>query len=364
MAEFDIAFGGGGSKGMAYAGALEVLLRRHTVRRLVGSSAGGLIATAVALGYRPEDLERPVNNRAAAGLLLQKPDEKDFPEDQQGPLRALLGSLGGGGAMPNRPILGGMRRPGGLIAGRLGDRLYQGAFLLERGAVFTDRNLMNVLNTFFLGKLYNPAQTLAQLFAKTGKHLSLTATDTTDKELVVLNHLTAPDLPAVWAVRMTVAAPFVWPEVVWKKEWGAYRGRPKAGNTVIDGSILANFPIRYLLDRSEEAQAVMGPAGGDARVLGLFIDERRPAPGSDPDAENQQLLSQLKPYQTLTKLLETIGAAGDEAALRQADAEKVVCRIGAKGFDLLNFDLTREQFDLLVNSGRCAMTDHLQKLGL
>src|SRR6185295_6181411 len=65
---------------------------------------------------------------------------------------------------------------------------------------------------------------LAQFFEATQVDLSLIAADTTGHSLLVLNHRTAPDLPLVWAVRMSMSFPLLWEEVVWKAEWGKYRG--------------------------------------------------------------------------------------------------------------------------------------------
>ena len=47
MATFDMVFEGGGAKGTAFVGALEVLFAAgHKHRRLVGTSAGAITATS------------------------------------------------------------------------------------------------------------------------------------------------------------------------------------------------------------------------------------------------------------------------------------------------------------------------------
>jgi len=46
MATFDIVFEGGGAKGTAFVGALDVLFAAgHKHRRLIGTSAGAITAT-------------------------------------------------------------------------------------------------------------------------------------------------------------------------------------------------------------------------------------------------------------------------------------------------------------------------------
>ena len=50
--EFDLVFEGGGAKGLAFVGALQAFERRgHTPRRVLGTSAGSIVAVLVAAGY-------------------------------------------------------------------------------------------------------------------------------------------------------------------------------------------------------------------------------------------------------------------------------------------------------------------------
>lgn len=63
---------------------------------------------------------------------------------------------------------------------------------------------------------------LGSLTKERGVDLTLVASDTTDREMPMLHHRTAPKVPAVWAVRMSMSIPFVWREVLWQKEWGTY----------------------------------------------------------------------------------------------------------------------------------------------
>ncbi|MGA9647640.1 MAG: patatin-like phospholipase family protein, partial [Candidatus Korobacteraceae bacterium] len=57
MASFDLVFEGGGAKGAAFVGALEVLVAAgHTHRRLLGTSAGAITATLLGAGYSAAEL--------------------------------------------------------------------------------------------------------------------------------------------------------------------------------------------------------------------------------------------------------------------------------------------------------------------
>src|SRR6185295_5397190 len=57
MATFDMVFEGGGAKGTAFVGAMQVLnAAGHGHRRLIGTSAGAITATLLGAGYSAEEL--------------------------------------------------------------------------------------------------------------------------------------------------------------------------------------------------------------------------------------------------------------------------------------------------------------------
>ena len=106
--------------------------------------------------------------------------------------------------------------------------------------------------------------TLFEFQQKTGRDFSVVASDLTGNEMLVLNHRTAPTLPTVWAVRMSMSFPFAWQEVIWKKEWGTYRGRNLENHRVIDGGLLSNFPISFFVASDENIREIMG----EGRAIG------------------------------------------------------------------------------------------------
>ena len=68
MAIFDIVFEGGGAKGTAFVGALEVLFAAgHQHRRLVGTSAGAITAILLGAGYSPKELLEAVTQKLKIG---------------------------------------------------------------------------------------------------------------------------------------------------------------------------------------------------------------------------------------------------------------------------------------------------------
>lgn len=128
---------------------------------------------------------------------------------------------------------------------------------VERGAWYSAEAFMAWLRCkLYKGMMHGQPRRLSNLTMKqfnhaTGSALSLIAADTTAERMLILNHNTAPDLPIVWAVRMSMALPLVWQEVVWREEWSSYSLYPEeesiVGNTIVDGGMLSNFPISPFL---------------------------------------------------------------------------------------------------------------------
>jgi predicted acylesterase/phospholipase RssA len=180
-------------------------------------------------------------------------------------------------------------------------------------------------------------------------------------EILVLNHRTAPALPVANAVRMSMSIPFVWEEVVWREEWGTYMGREKKGNIIVDGGVLTNFPIRLIATLDDEIRQIMGdtdPHG--AGNLGFLIDEKLPVPGAPDTAKTPMPVTRLRTVQRLSRLLETMTGASDNDMIRRYAPE--ICRLPAKGYGTLEFDMQGERLDMFIAAARDAMTKHLAQL--
>src|SRR5580692_8941636 len=88
MALYDLVFEGGGAKGMAFVGALEVFKQAgHTHRRIVGTSAGAITATLTGAGYSPEELftectkTDPATGNPVFASFMDAPVESDFTKE-------------------------------------------------------------------------------------------------------------------------------------------------------------------------------------------------------------------------------------------------------------------------------------------
>lgn len=104
---------------------------------------------------------------------------------------------------------------------------------VEMGGVYEGRGFLEWLRAALDARIAGLGRATFTEFARmTGGDLSVVASDTNAQEILVLNHRTAPELPVAWAVRMSMSIPFVWQEVVWREEWGKFRGRhgPRRGH--------------------------------------------------------------------------------------------------------------------------------------
>src|SRR5207248_11749815 len=104
-----------------------------------------------------------------------------------------------------------------------------------------------------------------------------------------------------------------------------------------------------------DVRALMGDPGGDkVRNLGLLLDEAGEIPGAALAAGPKNKLQQ-----RIERLADAVTGTWDQEVMRQFPEE--ICRIGVKGIGTLDFDMSEERLEMLVNSGRCAVTEYLQK---
>lgn len=367
MAEFDLVFEGGGAKGIGFVGALNALLAGgHSYRRLIGTSAGAITASLLAAQYSPEEMlacicERTAGDKPVFSTFMDKPVASDFSEDTLNNSVTMR-------ALQNVPF----PPKGFILKALLKSSIYTRLFAFtETGGFYSGRTFVKWLEARLVQKAYSSDITLQQLHEETGYDLSLVATNVTFREMLVLNHRTTPNLPVAYAVRMSMSIPFIWEEVAWQAHWGEYlpwQGRDKtiAGSKIVDGGVLSNFPIDLIAESGRAVIEAMGDL--DARFakaadnLGLLIDEslsvlEQPASGTG----RSKLIDDLPSIKRIHNLAETMMAARDNSLIDYYAAE--ICRLPAKGYGTLEFDMEGARRDDLIEAGRQAMNAHLSKRG-
>lgn len=365
--QYDLVFEGGGAKGMVFVGALRAFeAQGHTFGRLLGTSAGAITATLLAAGYTAQDLsaalaetragysvfasfmstpaafEKTTNSLSATREFLRRIDLPVIPDWFEEKLDDVLAT--------GIDLLPGLRH---IFA------------FIERGGWYAADNFLAWLQQKLDTEpsTGNPrdfsGQTLAEFYQATGVYLSLVAADTTANRILVLNHRTAPGVPVVWAVRMSMSIPLVWEEVIWRAEWGLYRSQALTGHTIVDGGLLSNFPLELFVSDSAPVVKLMGPKTND-HVLGLLIDETQCVRGADT-AGNADATAPDDGFLTikrLTNLLNTMMCARDKMVLDEF--EKLVVRLPAKGYGTTEFDMCDARRECLIQAGQQAMAAYFE----
>lgn len=367
----DITFQGGGARGLALNGAMaELEAQDFQPGRLVGTSAGAICAVLVAAGYKGPELEQlsleRVNGHSMMTVLLREPS--GFTDQQL--LSSTLGTLLQSIQVLPKPIDDRidltilrelMKLPG-----------FPNIFsFVEFGGVSSADGFIDWLTAKLDAKGSGMSRlTLAQFFAKTQHHLSLVATDTTRGTFCVLNHITAPDLPVVWAVRMSMGIPLLWPEVVWQQSWGTYgvgqKAIPMTGHTMVDGGVISNFALRLMVSTESWIVELMGgPPDPEANLLGLYLDSDAPVSNAPPRVQLSSALkaltSQNKVFARLERLLDAAGSGND---LTEASSyPDLVCRLPVQGYGVTEFEMSIPRIQALLDAAHVATRAWLQARG-
>jgi predicted acylesterase/phospholipase RssA len=369
MAQFDLVFEGGGAKGMVFTGALREFERRgHTFDRLMGTSAGAIMATLLAAGYDSTEminaLSERVDGKPAFTQFMGVPESFDQSVISASATREWLENT-------DIPIV----PPG--MEGQIDDwiintllesPLYRHIFsFVERGGWYSADAFLEWLRKK-LDEGSSKGQprrfsemTLEEFYKKTGTDLTLSAADISGNRLRVLNHRTAPDLPLVWGVRMSMSVPLLWQEVIWDPEWGPYRGIKIDGNAIVDGGLLSNFPIELFITEDPMWLKIMGPKKQNA-LIGMLIDETIQVPGveSDPDKKGASL-GELRTVSRLKGLVDTVTQARDKGVITEYN--QFVVRLPAKHYGTTEFDMPDWKREALVKAGEATMKAYLDEMG-
>ncbi len=365
MAKLDLVFEGGGAKGVAFAGALEALAEEgHEAGRVIGASAGAIAAALVAAGYGASSLLEAIRERTGGQprftTFFDVPAGADFDAWQR--RQSVLGQLFSAVDLPLVPERLEERIDQALFNRLMANRRFRQLFsLMEYGGVFSGDTFHAWVEEKLAGQGIPAGCTLSGFHERTGSDLTVMVSDTTGGEMLALNHRTAPLAPVAWAVRMSMSIPFVWQEVRWQSEWGRYLDRDVVGHAMVDGGMLSNFPIRLLAGGSLEVQQLMGRPRAGAGILGLLIAEDETVPGASAVPPPPGGIVCLPLVQRVQRMLDTMMKARDNAQIRRYS--DWICRLPAKGYGTLEFDLEGDRLALLLGGARRATRQHLRRRG-
>ncbi len=363
--KYDLVFEGGGAKGMVFVGALRAFVEAGgEYGRLLGTSAGAITATLLAAGYGVEELQAALveekEGQPVFATFLSEPAIPDRAALAASDIRQMLCQIN-------------LRLVPDSIESRVDDELVQWLgrqprmrhvfSFIEHGGWYAADNFLSWLQEKLdRGSFHDQPRrfsglTLGEFYEQTGVDLTMIASDATAQRMLALNHRTAPQLPLIWAVRMSMSIPLLWQEVTWKEEWGLYRERNVTGHAIVDGGVLSNFPLELFVSGDATVLKVMGPRQGHA-VIGLLIDESLPVQGAEPEEKQGLHLDQLAIVRRLSNLVDTMSKAHDKLVIETF--EEMVVHLPAQGYATTEFGMSPARRDCLVRAGYETMQSYLE----
>jgi NTE family protein len=277
----NVVFEGGGVKGIAYGGALEVLEQQGIlgeIDRVAGTSAGAITAVLVALRYTPAEVKSLLYNL-------------DFSRFEDG-------------------------RLGGLLR------------LLRRYGYYKGDYYLGLMRCLVGAKTGNPRATFADLRRLQMRDLHVFTTDLNRRQARELSFDKSPGFEVALAARMSGSFPLFFAAI--RQDRDVY----------VDGGVLRNYPIDAFDSRE----------GTNPATLGFVLENTGMPPAGHP-------VNDLVQYSEA--LIESLLAVQTDAlATDPPDLERTAV-LDDLGVSTLDFHLTAEQKDGLVDKGRQCTCDYL-----
>jgi len=304
----NLVFEGGGVKGIAYGGALEVLEDMNILKGIVrvgGTSAGAINAALLALGFT----FREVSDIIAATNFNDFEDKSGFV------VKNMLRVLKKYGWFKGDAFLN-----------WIGDKIKE----KTGNENFTFRDLEKAVNDGSPGM----------------RSLYLAVTNLSKQKVEIFSYETTPDATIKEAVRMSMSIPLFFRSVI------------RDNDIMADGGLAYNYPIdlfdniKYM---SNEANKGNFPAGKDGHVynfetLGFRLDTKETIEAS---RQNWSLvpmqISNIKDYSL--GILNFLMDYANKVHLRSSDWNRTIF-IDTLDVKTTQFDLPKEKIDALIKSGK------------
>ena len=178
-----LIIGGGGIKGIAFIGALEIIDKYSSLDKIesfIGSSIGGLITFLLSIDYKPKELYDIFLN-----INLNKYRNIRFSE------------------------------------------------IFKNYGIDNCEQIMKLLYIIAKQKNIESQITFRELYEKTNKTLILTGSDILNNKTEYYNYYDTPDMNIFEALRITISYPII------------YNPIKKENKLIVDGALLNPYPIRY-----------------------------------------------------------------------------------------------------------------------
>ena len=298
----NLVFEGGGTKGSAYAGSVQVLEEHgllEGVHRIAGTSAGAITATILATGGGSQGLLDSVEHTNFA----------NFIKDRWG-------------------IFGEIKRT------------------IDDYGMYTGRDFVKILKATvgqFSGNSELTFKQLDELVAQDPskyKFLTVIASNLTKQQSEIFNSETHGDLEIWKAVRASMSIPLIFEPMVIN------------GDYYVDGGLAWNYPIDVYDKKTLDTASNKTTIDENPATLGFFLEPRQLVDKNGRFKTNHYPINSLKSF--ATGLGSFLYETSNSKHMHPGDRCRTVF-IDDLGINSTNFNISPEQVQALIASGRKAM---------
>lgn len=301
----NLVFEGAGIRGIAFCGAIQEMEKRNMmkdVERTAGSSAGSIVALAVALGYSGKEIEN----------IISRTNFRQFNDGRY-------------------LFFGGINR------------------LNKNFGWYKGNQFEKWLEKIIAQKTGNSDITFEELHRRGFRDIYIAGTSINRQAPVIFSHQTYPDMKIKDAVRISISIPLYF-EAVFIDKNGIVIRRPKNKeglDVMVDGGIVANFPIQIF-----DSSSAKNPF-----TLGFRID-------SDEQIKNDSMDKKLAPVpagnlkQYMNAFLNIIIENLNRWQLTEEDWKRTVS-ISDGNYEPRIRKLSKTEIRALIDNGRTAVKKYL-----
>ena len=304
----NLAFEGGGIRGIAYAGVLKVLEKEgvmDSIRQVAGTSVGAITALAVALNYSADDIYN----------LITRTKFSDFNDGEY------------------------------LFAG--------GIYRLNKNFGWYKHDKFEAwLNRVIAKKTGNPNITFEEMHRKGYKDLYITGTCMNTQKLIVFSYKNYPRMRVKDAVMISMSVPVYFEAMLMDASGKIYKERNDTVDlmVMVDGGVLGNYPV-FVFDST-----YTDSLGNEIRIP----NPHTPGVRVDFDRQIDEEYLEINNFEdylitTYILLLENMNCK----VLKPYDWSRTIT-VSAVGTGPRVRNLSRKQISLLVNSGKRATKYYLK----
>jgi NTE family protein len=288
-----IIFEGGGVKGLAYCGALQILEDKgilQNIKGYAGTSAGAITATLCAIGYNSNEITN----------IIKKIDFSKFLDND--------------------------------MTGIFGD-IYK---LCKDYGEHSGNCFHKTMSSLIEDKTGNINYTFGNLWKDKKINLVIVATNLNNLKSMYFSYINYPDMPIADALRMSMSIPFLFYPVKFED------------NIYIDGGLIDNYPLHVFDgDYPGDPKTSVDISDYNNKVLGLKL--------ITPNEEcNYQLYKPLKinsVKQFSYAILETLIAANERKYIKSNYWKRTLPIYITKNISSIDFNLTGCQKENLIKDG-------------